>query len=313
MKTFLCRNRRQEISWWVGRATPCAPRRSPRHPATRDFLTLKALSLSDAARTPGGAHGVTRPTLARNLILAAFVLIACSPSAFAQGTKSNPTPLPQEKIDAAALLKDIVGRAPQEFSETLGSLNIRDGEGKLRKVPIKWNVRPGTNEWTDTYQTAISGKVPPEVLVVTHREGQPNKYEFSRGEIPKLAVTTNIYVPFATSDFWLADFGLEFFRWPNPKHIKTEMRKSRACYVVQSLNPIPDNGPYGSVLSWIDTEKGGLIRAEAYDAKGKLLKEFSIKDFTKVNGRWQLKGFEIRNEQTDSKTSLEFNLEVSDR
>ena len=61
-----------------------------------------------------------------------------------------------------------------------------------------------------------------------------------------------------------------------------------------------------------DTEKGGLIRAQAYSADGNLLKEFEIKNIKRVEGRWQLKAVGIRNEQTDTNTRLEFDLEIKD-
>ena len=41
-----------------------------------------------------------------------------------------------------------------------------------------------------------------------------------------------------------------------------------------------------------------------------MLKEYQPKSFKKVNGQWQLKEMEIRNEQTDTRTSLVFDVEV---
>ena len=52
-----------------------------------------------------------------------------------------------------------------------------------------------------------------------------------------------------------------------------------------------------------------LIRAEVYDSENRLLKEFSVGSVKKVRGRWELKDMEIRNEQTDSLTRLEFDLD----
>jgi hypothetical protein len=88
------------------------------------------------------------------------------------------------------------------------------------------------------------------------------------------------------------------------------MRKGRSCRVVQSTNPNPSLGAYARVLAWIDFETGGIIRAEGYDQKNKLLKEFSIRKVDRDEGR--LKEIEIRNDQTDSRTRLEFNLKVKD-
>lgn len=196
----------------------------------------------------------------------------------------------------------------------MGLLKIRTADGKLREVPIKWTVVPFENQWQDIYQTPEKkGPIPWEVLKVVHREGFTNHYDFKRAGEPVAEVATNVFIPFATSDFWVGDFGLEFLHWPNPKHVKTEMRHSRPCYVIETINPHPERGGYARVLSWIDTEYGGLIRADGYTKDGKLFKEFQIKDFAKDSeGRWQLKAINIRNDQTDTNTRLEFNLEVKE-
>ena len=236
-----------------------------------------------------------------------FLLTVSAP---AQGTKSNPATLPQEKIDAAALVRDILGKAPTAPSEAQGIMKIRAADGSQREVPIKWLVRPLEDQWHDVYLTPENYEIPAETLIVVHREGKTNHYEFMRAGVKIPEASTNPFIPFATSDFWLADFGLHFLHWPNPKHIKTEMRKSRPCYVIESTNPNPGKENYARVLSWIDTEKGGLIRAEAYDTENKLLKEFSILGVKRVEGRWRIKAIGIRNEQTDSNTRLEFDLEI---
>ena len=115
--------------------------------------------------------------------------------------------------------------------------------------------------------------------------------------------------PFAGSDFWMADLGLEFFHWPEQKILKHEMRRGRACKVLESTNPSSTTNGYSRVVSWIDNESGGIVQAEAYDFKNKLLKEFAPKSFKKVNGHWELQEMEIRNVQTGSRTRLEVDLE----
>jgi hypothetical protein len=234
--------------------------------------------------------------------------LSCS-TTLAQGTKANPTAPPQEKIDAAALLKEILGSVPRDRSAMEGVLKIRAADGTQRDIPIKWSIHPLENEWQDIYQTPKDSPAP-ETLVIAHRPGSTNQYELRRGSAAAPETIQNPFVPFATSDFWLVDLGLEFYHWPAPKHLKTEMRKGRPCYVIESTNPGAANGPYARVLSWIDAENRGLIRAEAYDAKNKLLKEFEVKDIEKKDGRWQIKELVIRNDQADTRTRLIFNLEV---
>ena len=115
---------------------------------------------------------------------------------------------------------------------------------------------------------------------------------------------------FAHSDFWLCDLGLEFFHWPQQKVLPktTNLKRGRDYTFLESTHPNPPTNGYSRVLSWIDKETGGILAAEAYDANGKLLKEFEPKSFKKVNGQWELQEMEIRNVQTGSRTRLEFNL-----
>jgi hypothetical protein len=126
--------------------------------------------------------------------------------------------------------------------------------------------------------------------------------------VPKPLSETQIWAPFANSDFWIADLGLEFFHWPDQKIIKHETRRTRACAVLESTNPHPSAGGYSRVDTWIDDESLGPIHAEAFDAKGKLLKIFDPKKIKKVNGQWELEDMEIRNVQTGSRTTIMFNL-----
>jgi hypothetical protein len=239
-------------------------------------------------------------------LLLAFLFVC---SSFAQGAKSSPNTAPSEKIDAAALLRDIVGNVPKTTKELMGMLLIRRADGSQLKVPIKWMIRPMEGRWLDIYQTPDKFEIPQEVLIIDHQNGT-NHYDYKRGGVAVTEVTTNVFIPFAMSDFYVGDFGLEFLHWPNPKHVKTEMKKGRPCYVIETVNPHPGKNAYARVRSWIDTENGGLIRAQAFTDDGSLLKEFEIKDIKRVEGHWQLKAVSIRNEQTDTNTRLEFDLEI---
>jgi hypothetical protein len=114
--------------------------------------------------------------------------------------------------------------------------------------------------------------------------------------------------PFLGSDFSIDDLGLEFLRWPKQKVLKREVHSSRGCTVLESTNPNPAPGDYSRVMAWIDTETSGIVEAYAYDAKGNKIKDFYPKDFTKVDGQWQVQTLVMLNVQTDSRSRLEFDL-----
>ena len=115
-------------------------------------------------------------------------------------------------------------------------------------------------------------------------------------------------IPLAGSDFSLADLGLEFLHWPQQQRLPDETRLGQACYVLESCNPA--GRQIVRVKSDIDQETGGLLIATAYDANGRVVKEFSLhgSSFKKVNGHWRLEKMEIRNHKLHSQTELKFDI-----
>lgn len=113
--------------------------------------------------------------------------------------------------------------------------------------------------------------------------------------------------PFANSDFWFADLGLEFLHWTGQKILKRESSHTRICNVLESTNPNPSTNGYSRVVSWVDEESDGIVHAEAYDSKNKLLKVFDLKSIGKKNGIWQPELMEMENVQTGSRTWIDFN------
>jgi hypothetical protein len=69
-------------------------------------------------------------------------------------------------------------------------------------------------------------------------------------------------------------------------------------------------GGYARVRSRVDNETGGITHAEAFDAKGRVVKEFDVTSFKKVNGVWQLREMKMQSEPRDSVSRLEFELDV---
>jgi hypothetical protein len=186
-------------------------------------------------------------------------------------------------------------------------------------VPVHYAIQLNADSWRSIYQTEATASLGSERLVVIHRTGQPNVYQFTQisldGSRTNFMTLTGeeAVVSFAGSDFWLTDLGLEFLHWPEQRLIrdaKITMRWGRPCKVVESINPRPTEAGYARVVSWIDAENGSLFRAEAYDVQGRRFKIFELKSVKKVNGRWQVQDMELRNDKTDTRTRLEFQFET---
>ncbi len=170
----------------------------------------------------------------------------------------------------------------------------------------------GQTNWQVTYETAATERNAAERLTIVHSTGRPNQYLYSSGtnrsDRPISLAADLAARPFAGSDFWLMDLGLEFFHWPEQRLLKPEMRHNRSCRVLESINPATDSAGYARVVSWIDLETDGLVCAEAYDRGNRLVKEFSVGSFRKVEGRYELQDMKIRNVKTGRRTELEFDL-----
>ena len=213
---------------------------------------------------------------------------------------------------ARALLARLLEQKPEQPSTNSGVLKIRDADGKTREVSARFDIVPARDKWQTVYEAAGAPGSQPVNLTIIHSDAQPNQYLLSGPSVPPRKLTpAELMAPFAGSDFWIADLGLEFLHWPQQRVLRKQMRKGLSCDVLQSVNPQPAPGGYSRVVSWIAINRPEdivIVHAEAFDTRDKLLKEFDPKKVEKVNGVWQLEEMEIRNRQTGTRTRIEFNL-----
>jgi Outer membrane lipoprotein-sorting protein len=229
------------------------------------------------------------------------------------GHGQTETNLSPAQIEGRALAQEILSQRPETNATRTGTLKIRDEKGDRTETPIKFEVLVTPTNWTTIYQKMLPPHLPDAYQLAVTRTGtdSPNGYLVTFAPEREPAQTSGpeaARLPFA-GDFWAMDLGLEFFHWPDQKILKHEMRRGRSCKVLESTNPGPATNSYARVVSWIDNDSGGIVHAEAYDSKNELLKEFDPKSFKKVNGHWELQDMEIRNDQTGSRTRIEFDLE----
>lgn len=230
----------------------------------------------------------------------AWLLAAFAVTVAKAGTTNDPVKAAEAGRELAQRLRAL--RPEGGFTNT-GKLFIRASKKQRWEVNYTCRVVVTETNWTSYYAAARGTNALPG-FSVEHRAEQANIYRddggnvFSRGQLD---------VAFAGSDFWIADIGLEFFHWPEQRVLKWEMKRSMGCKVLESRNP-DSHGGYAWVLSWVHEESGGLVQAEAYDAEGKLVKEFRPTELEKVNGRRELKEMEIENVKTGSVTRLVFDL-----
>jgi hypothetical protein len=244
-----------------------------------------------------------------SILLAAF-------GATAQTTNG----LSDAEIRGRQLAQQLLEQRPATNFTQTGVLSIRDAKGTRMEIPMTCEIIVTPTNWLNRYDAIIGSNNLSTLLIVSHFDTQSNRYELFENERP-LRISHGLILkmgmllsddrkmaPFANSDFWICDLGLEFLHWPEQKILRGDTARGRLCKVLESTNPDPSTNGYSRVLCWIDNETLGIVEAEAYDAKGKKLKEFLPRDFKKVDGQWQVGSMEIDNVQTGSRTRLVFDM-----
>ena len=255
---------------------------------------------------------------ATQFVVAAMILLFTA-GAMAQTTNA----VSATEIEGRALAQKILEQRPAENFTNTGVLQIRDAKDQRTEVPVTCKVVVTSAAWMTIYQANWTNRV--ATFFFIRGTGQPDEYFYSTnsviavpllGDIPWLGHLFHnnkisgkeLMSPFANSDFWLCDLGLEFFHWPQQRILKKEFHRQCACTVLESANPNPSTNGYSRVVSWIDEESLGIVEAYAYDVNGKELKNFYPKNFEKVNGQYQVQSMIMENRQTRSRTRLEFDL-----
>ncbi len=217
------------------------------------------------------------------------------------------------EVEGRQLAQQLRQLKPAENSSLAGVLKIFPGRGRRIEVPVQTRTSVTATNWQIVYSASGTNRENSMSVTIMRAGDQPNEYRVTQSNQPGCGTDSVLkggqtMSPFAGSDFWLADLGLEFFHWPVQRLWKKELRSGQSCSVLESRNPNPIPGGYARVVSWIDIDTGGIVYAEAYDQKGDRLKRFEPKALKKVNGQWQLQEMQIRNLKTGSRTAIEFNL-----
>ena len=185
-----------------------------------------------------------------------------------------------------------------------GELRFRAFKGTRKTVKLQFRAFTLGATMVNEY------KINEGLLTIKQKIGQITRYEWTGvGKEVERLNEKQATRPFADSDFWMADLGLEMLRWPHQNVIKRESRRRELCSVLVSRPAKAAQGGYSKVVSWVDEDSMGIIRAELFDGEGRLLKVFEPKSFKKVDGQWHVNEMEMRNEQANTRTSNNIDLE----
>ena len=178
--------------------------------------------------------------------------------------------------DARVILERVLANRPvKDFS-----LKARLFVGSEDPVMVGILVKNTATETRTIYRTAKM-----EMLVVQPMNGEPHFYLRGVGELVGAQRTGKLL----GSEFSYYDLGLPFLRWPQAKFLGEDRVRARDCFAIESS---ADGEPYARVKVWIDKEYYALLRAEAFDKNGNLVRRFAVTSFKKIGEAWVPRGLE---------------------
>ena len=204
---------------------------------------------------------------------------------------------------------------PEESTNGHAVLKIFGRGRKIPPIPLASQITVGEKSWMLTYVTSPAGTNLAEKFSVIFSTNGPNKYFYARADEPgkppgdaKQISNAEADIPVGGSDFWLSDLGLEFLHWPDQVRLKGEMRDTRPCYVLVSINPHPAPGGYSRVKTWIEKESGQPLIADAYGAEktNTVMKSFSLGSVdSDKDGRYHVKDMKISHGKSWTRMEIE--------
>ena len=178
---------------------------------------------------------------------------------------------------ARAILDKVLANRPTKDFSLKARLFVGDADPVMVDILVK-NTAADTRTIYKTGQTVA--------LVVQPVNGEPRFYLRGVGELTGVKRNERLL----GSEFSYYDLGLPFLRWPKAVLLDADDRvRARDCFAIESS---AEGEPYARVKIWIDKEYYALLRAEAFDANGNLVRRFAVTSFKKIGEAWVPRGME---------------------
>ncbi len=260
--------------------------------------------INPVLRTLGQAFRRAVPT---GLLIWAGVSAARAVEPAGAASPKASTTIPDPVRAGREMAERLRSAGPEKSAHFDGWMTVSRARGTNR-FPIQSRIEVTATNWLVRY---VAGATPPvDILTTVHTRGFTNIHFGLSGTNSASGPLTSreLFEPFAASDFWRIDLSLDFLSWPGQRQIGNQMRKGRACRILESVNPAPLPGTYFRVESWVDVETDGILKAVAYDSANRPIKQFEVGRFRKVNGQYQLEEMSISRPDSREETRIHFDL-----
>ena len=198
----------------------------------------------------------------KSILAAAFLALA-------------PTVRADDPPSAQELLRSV--RLAQSAQEWKLTGRIRTGS---KKTPFKLTLEKSAirYEFTDNGDT------------LTLRLGEKSSILEEKKDGKTARVPSAKYdAPVHGTDISYEDLALRFLYWPDANVLGGGMIAAHNCWRVEVRPANANDSQYARVVLWIGREDGALMKAESYDAAGKWVRRFTVREVMKREGYWLLK------------------------
>ena len=201
-----------------------------------------------------------------------------------------------QEPDAAAILDGV--RLAKVDRELNGQLRKEDGT----TIPFRLTLSGS--------QVIYRFSNPDETLRVELKDSASTLKQDEGGK-SRLVAGSQLTERVRGTDLSYEDLSLHFLYWANPKVEGEQTVKGFSCWIIL-VQHVGRDSNYASVRMWVTKEGSGLLRAEAFNAKGKLEKRFEVISGQRVEDKWIPKQVRIQvynpeSGKQESRTYLEIN------
>lgn len=212
--------------------------------------------------------------------------------------------------DAESLREGVLEAMPGVPLRIEARLQAKQGSGKI-ETEARAEVRliPGREAREAVYRVTDAFGGDEERLEVRRpREGPPS-CSFYSGEPPVRADAPDLYARIRETDLTWMDLSLSFLWWEGGKTVGRERVRGRFCYVVDTPAPAgpgsgADGAGYSRVKMWIDAHATVLLKAEAFDREGNMVRRLLVDSFKKIDEVWFIKDIDVYSLPSRHKTTL---------
>lgn len=206
---------------------------------------------------------------------------------------------------ADGLLTAVRARFPQEPVGIQGQLIVRSPRYSERirlnvDVLLDWGASPTISSYTvrDYFGAPL------DRLTVHRGDASDAAYTFASGPDLTNSALPDLASPIRGTDVSWLDLSLAYLWWPGGETVGTDTVSGQDCYIVNLPAPQDEQAQYTGVKLWISAKSMMMLRAEAYDAAGSVVRQVALKSFKKIDDQWVARRIDVTSHPSGRRTRL---------